>query len=334
MRPFVPIVRNPHVLTVIGNFWPRRYDDAGFPKQRRLIQTDPDTQVLVETQQPSGTALGHVVLLHGLEGSGESGYMKSMAWDSLQAGFIAHRFHMRTCGGTENLCKTLYHAGLTSDLRAFLTQLRGESDLPVFLVGFSLGANVALKLAGEEGDSGLIQGVCGISTPIDLAACTRRMQQPDNLIYERRFVKRMKLRMAATGRYTAAELAPYNSIWDIDDFVTAPSFGFDGAEHYYGTQSAQNFLAAIRVPGLLIQAKDDTFIPFSIYGHPDIAANPKLTLIATEYGGHLGFLSRRSPRFWLDGTVLDFIRASLPSYSQTYLPSYLPPQAAMGRNSQ
>ena len=204
MRPFEPIVRNPHVLTIAGNFWPRKYDYSLYPKHRNLIQTDPDTQVLVETQYPVGAPLGHIVMIHGLEGSGESGYIRSMAWRALNEGFIAHRFHMRTCGGTERLCKTLYHAGLTSDLRAFLTQLR--SQLPIFLVGYSLGGNVALKLAGEEGDSGLIQGVCAVSTPIDLAACTRRVGQPDNSIYEKRFLRKMKERMIGTGRYTQSQL--------------------------------------------------------------------------------------------------------------------------------
>ena len=322
MRPFEPIVRNPHLLTILGNFWPRRFDYRLFPKHRRLVRTDDDTHILVETQRTVGAPEGHIIFLHGLEGSGESGYIRSMAWYALNAGFIAHRFHMRTCGGTEHLSKTLYHAGLTSDLRSFLTQLRfgsaGDRDLPIFLVGFSLGGNVALKLAGEEGKTNLIQGVCAVSTPIDLAACTRRMQEPDNALYEKRFVKRMKERMIATGRYTAAELASCKSIWDIDDRVTGPSFGFDGAAHYYETQSAQNFLAAIRVPTLLIQAKDDTFIPFEIFGHPAIQANPNLTLVATDYGGHLGFVSRRAPRFWLDRTVLEFINRCLSDARPTY----------------
>jgi predicted alpha/beta-fold hydrolase len=313
MRPFEPLVRNPHALTILGNFWPRNHDYSRFPGKRRLIQTDPDTQVLVETQQPVVSPIGHIVLLHGLEGSGESGYNKSLAFDGLNAGFVMHRFHMRTCGGTEALCQTLYHAGLTSDLRAFLKQVRADSELPIFLVGFSLGGNVALKLAGEEGDSELIQGVCAVSTPIDLAACTRRMQKPDNFVYERRFVRNMKKRMIATGRYTSADLAECFSIWDIDDKITAPSFGFNGAEHYYGTQSAQNFLHAIRVPTLLLQAKDDTFVPFAIFQHPAIAANPMIELVVTEHGGHLGFLSRRQPRFWLNEPVLEFIHSHLPT---------------------
>ena len=140
MRPFEPLFRNPHVLTILGNFWPRNYDFPRYPLTARFIRTDPDTQVLVQTQFPVGEAKGEVVLLHGLEGGGDAGYIRSMAWHALEAGFIAHRFHMRTCGGTHNLCKTLYHAGLTSDLRAFLEHLRSENrGVPSSQLGFRSG---------------------------------------------------------------------------------------------------------------------------------------------------------------------------------------------------
>ena len=271
MRAFEPLFKNPHILTVLANFWPREYEFSRFPIEYRVIQTDPDTQVLVQTQRPSGAPLGHVVLLHGLEGSGEAGYIRSMAWDVLNTGFTAHRFHMRTCGGTAQMCKTLYHAGLTSDLRVFLESLASErAGLPVFLIGFSLGGNVALKLAGELGATELIQGVCSISTPIDLAAGVRRIGQLDNRLYERRFLKRMRKRLFATGRYSRRQLESARSLYEIDDKITAPSFGFGGADHYYATQSALRYLHQIRVPTLFIQAKDDTFIPFEMFRHPAI----------------------------------------------------------------
>jgi hypothetical protein len=264
--------------------------------------------VLVQTQLPIGKAIGRIVLLHGLEGGGDAGYIVSMAWAALHAGFIAHRFHMRTCGGTQEHCKTLYHGGLTSDLLAFLKSLEGGDGLPVFLVGFSLGGNVALKLAGELGETDLIHGVCAISTPIDLAAGVRRMGQLDNVIYERRFLKRMRKRLLATGRYSRKQLNAARSLYEIDDVITAPSFGFEGADHYYATQSSQSFLDRIRVPTLLIQAKDDTFVPFDMFGHPAIQANPFIELLVTEHGGHLGFLSQRGARFWLDETAIGYLR--------------------------
>src|SRR3984885_13288160 len=317
MRAFEPLLSNPHVLTILGNFWPRTYDLSRYPIEDRLVRTDEDTQILVQTQRPAIAPLWEVVLLHGLEGNGDSGYIHSMAWDLLNAGFIAHRFHMRTCGGTEDLCKTLYHAGLTSDLHAFLRELDGQQThgnaLPVFLIGFSLGGNVALKLAGELGETDLIDGVCAISTPIDLAAGVRRMGRLDNRIYERRFLSRMRARLLATGRYTLAELEGARTLYEIDDRITAPSFGFEGADHYYATQSSQNYLDRIRVPTLLIQAKDDVFIPFESYGHPAFGSNPYLRLIATERGGHLGFLSRHGARFWVDEVAIDFLKGVLAS---------------------
>lgn len=310
MRPFQPLVRNPHILTILGNFWPRKYDFSAYPLETRLIRTEEDTQVLVQTQRPAGPALAEIVMVHGLEGAGDAGYITSMAWDALQAGFIAHRFHMRTCGNTETVCKTLYHAGLTSDLRVFLQGLRREGHgLPVFLIGFSLGGNVSLKLAGELGETDLIQGVCAISTPIDLAMGVERIGRLDNRLYENRFLARMRKRLLATGRYSRDILRSAKSLYEIDDRVTAPSFGFENADHYYATQSSKNFLDRIRVPTLLIQAKDDTFIPFEMFTHPALSSNPYLRLIATEHGGHLGFLARRGPRFWIDEVALDFFRS-------------------------
>lgn len=244
-------------------------------------------------------------MVHGLEGSGSAGYIRSLSAAAVDAGFAAHRFHMRTCGGTEHLCETLYHGGLTSDLLAFVRQL----GAPAFLVGFSLGGNVVLKLAGELGDGarGLVNGVCGVSSPLDLAACARRIAEPDNRVYEARFVRKMRERLCATGRYTSRDFAGLRTVMDLDDRITAPSFGFGNAVNYYRTQSAIGYLDAIRVPALLIQAKDDTFIPFAIYESDAVRSNPRIELVATAHGGHLGFLGRRPHRLWTDHAIMYWI---------------------------
>jgi predicted alpha/beta-fold hydrolase len=315
MPIFEPLLHNPHLQTIAANFWKRPDASAEFPIERRLVPTEPGVQVLVESQRPAGEARGEIVMVHGLEGSGKAGYMRSLAVAALRAGFAAHRFHMRTCGGTGHLCNTLYHAGLTSDLLVFLRQL----GAPAFLVGFSLGGNVVLKLAGELGEaalgesgsdkSALLRGVCAISTPIDLAACARRIGERDNVIYERRFASRMAARLLATGRYSRRDLAGLSSVFQIDDRITAPSFGFGNALNYYKTQSAARYLDAIRVPVLLIQAKDDTFIPFGVFESQVIKSNPNIELVATEYGGHLGFIGRRPHRFWVDAEIMEWILA-------------------------
>ena len=305
---FKPLIRNPHLATLLANFWPREFDFSSFPVHESLIETEPGTQVLVHSQSPIEPSRGNLVLVHGLEGGASAGYMVSLAYCALRAGFAVHRFHMRTCGDTAHLCSTLYHAGLTSDLRVFLETLPG----PIFLTGFSLGGNVCLKLAGELGEQGWLRGVCAVSTPIDLAAATRRMQDLENRIYERRFLKRMRARIVATGRYQAEDVERYQSLYAIDDAVTAPSFGFGTADNYYATQSSKRFLGAIRVPALLIQAEDDTFMPFAMFSDPAIAANPHLRLLALPHGGHLGFLSRRGHRFWLDEAIVSWLNFLTP----------------------
>jgi predicted alpha/beta-fold hydrolase len=265
-------------------------------------------QVLVTTQH-AASPRGQMVMVHGLEGSGESGYMVSLSKKANAAGFTAHRFHMRTCGGTGHLCKTLYHAGLTSDLLSVLRTLRDEGNPPAFLIGFSLGGNVALKLAAELGDSAheWIAGVCTLSTPLDLEACANRIADPDNRVYQRRFVQRMRRRLLATGRYAESDFATLRTVREIDDHITAPSFGFGTAVNYYRTQSAIGYLDRIRVPVRLIQSKDDTFIPYRVYESEAVQRNSRIDLVATDHGGHLGFLARGRERFWADVAVMEWV---------------------------
>jgi len=229
--------------------------NAALAPMTSIAELQPGVQVLVQSQRPQGEARGEIVLVHGLEGSGESGYMVSLSQAGLDAGFAVHRFHMRTCGGTAHLCPTLYHGGLTSDLLAFLNQLQKGGGTQVYVAGFSLGGNVVLKLAGELGENArhLVAGFCAVSTPIDLAACAKQLGQIENRIYERRFLRRMCQRLIATGRYTEPDFRGIRSIFEIDDKITAPSFGFHGAEHYYATQSSNQFLDRIRVLPMLPQ---------------------------------------------------------------------------------
>ncbi len=311
MAPFQPLVRNPHLQTVAGHYWRLPRGERQYPEERRLFPTEPRVQVSVLTGRPAGEAAGEIVMVHGLEGSAESNYMQRLAAAAVAAGFAAHRFNMRTCGGTERLCDTLYHAGLTGDLLAVLRALRAEGRAPAFLAGFSLGGNVVLKLAGElgEGAPELIRGVAAISTPLDLEACARRIAEPSNRLYELRFVRRMSERLRATGRYSRSDFAGLRSVMAIDDRITAPSFGFGNAVNYYRTQSAFGYLHAIRVPVLLIQAKDDIFVPFEIFERPALRSNPRIELLATEHGGHLGFLGRAPERFWADAAIIEWIIA-------------------------
>lgn len=226
--------------------------------------------------------------------------------------------NLRTCGGTEGLCETMYHSGLTGDTQFVLERLKQRAADPRFLVGFSLGGNVALKLTGELGHTDLLAGVCAVSTPIDLAACVRAMDKPSNRLYARRFLDRLRGRVRrksqlAPSLYTPQGLEDVRTIWEFDDRFTAPLFGFGSAANYYATQSSMRYLDDIRIPTLAITAKDDPLVPFEIYTHPAFSSNPYITLAVTEHGGHLGFISRQRPRFWLDTFALNWIGSLLPS---------------------
>ncbi len=315
MEPFEPFFKNPHLSTIAGNFWSRPKVDERWPAKAVIYRTEPEVEVLVHSQRPDGPPRGEIILVHGLEGSSAAGYARSMAYAALEAGYATHRFNMRSCGGTENFAISNYHSGQTGDLLHVVRERRDKTDLPIYLVGFSLGGNVVLKLAGELGDeaSGLIAAVCAVSTPIDLKACSLALAKKENFIYERRFLSRLRERIRlrhrqAPERYSLEPLKDVHSIYDFDNLYTGPLFGFGNADNYYATQSSNRFIGNIRVPALLVQAKDDPLIPFSVYDHPAFRENSFLTLVAVEHGGHLGFISRRQPRFWLDGLVTGWLR--------------------------
>jgi predicted alpha/beta-fold hydrolase len=309
---FHPLFRNSHLATIAGNFWPRRIDEARFPSKRVVYRTDERNSVLVYEHQPATAPKGQLLLLHGLEGSSDAGYFASLTQDALTRGFGVHRANLRTCGGTEELCETMYHSGLTGDTVSILHELQRRRNGPVFVAGFSLGGNVALKMAGELGDSDLLAGVCAVSTPIDLAMSVRALDRLSNKLYARRFLKRLRERIrrksaSSPALYSTDGLDSVSTIWDFDDRFTAPLFGFGTAENYYETQSSKRFLERIRVPALIVAAMDDPLVPFEMYTHPAFSSNPALRLVTVKNGGHLGFLSRTKPRFWIDGLILDWM---------------------------
>lgn len=313
MSEFQPFFKNPHLSTIAGNFWRRNLQAERYPAQPTLFATEPGVQVMAMSHEPQSEPLGELFILHGLEGSHDSGYCQSLAQAALERGFRVHRLNMRGCGGTEGLSKTLYHAGLTIDLRMILEQRRAAGFGPFFVAGFSLGGNVALKLAGELGERGpeYLAGVASVSTPIDLHACCIELRKGKNRLYEERFVASLKARYRRRAAehpdiYSLDGLDAIRTVIGFDDQITARYFGFGSAERYYALQSSQQFLEQIRVPTLMIQSKDDPMIPFGVYERANPESNPHIRLRATAHGGHVGFIARHHPRFWVDQPIVEF----------------------------
>jgi hypothetical protein len=307
--PYRPLFRNGDLQTIAGRYWPPRWDDAGWPSASRLFRTAADVQVLAKINRVGGDRT--IVIVHGLTACSEARYVLTLARRALEQGFDVVRLNVRNCGGTEHLAPTLYHSGLTEDLRSVVEQLAPQ---PLAIVGFSMGGNQALKLAGEWGEDppGHVAGVCAISAPIRLAECSRRIGERRNRVYELRFLRQLgatlrRKQLLLPERFSQFDAAAADSIWDFDHSVTAKAFGFESAADYYARASAAGYLSKIRLPALLVQAEDDPFIPFETYDDPVFSENEHLTLLTEPRGGHVAFLSTGRRRFWAEEQALHFV---------------------------
>ena len=305
-------------MTIAAAFWRRSFPrlPAGIP---RLFDVEPGTQIRGDCHwQENPRNHPTLVLLHGLEGSSDSGYMLGTAEKAWTAGFNVVRLNQRNCGGTESLTPTLYHSGRSGDLRAVLCELIERDRLPeVFVAGFSMGGNIVLKMAGEWSDSAPaeLRGFAAVAPCFDLAACVNALCEPRNFIYEKHFVRRLKHRMRRKARlfpgiYSLDDMHRIRSVRDFDEFITAPHCGFAGADDYYARSSAMHVLAAIRRPTLLLTAQDDPFVPFSTFASDAIRENPNFQLVAPLHGGHCAFISqdRGERRFWAEARVVEFCK--------------------------
>ena len=309
-----PLVRSGHAQTVLGRYWPLPKEDLRFPARERLFRTEPDVQVLAhENRFETAESVPTLLILHGLAASSTAPYVRRSTQAALAAGYNVLRPNVRNCGGTEHLSPTLYHSGLTWDLRCIVDEL---VPAPLYILGFSMGGNIALKLAGEWGDEPPphVRGICGISVPIRLGLCARELGRLHNRVYEWRFMRMLrqtlrKKQELMPERFGAFSTEHIRSIYEFDEYVTASAFGFRNADDYYEKCSCASFLPRVRVPSLLIHSDDDPFIPPDTYADPVFEQNPHVKLLRTRYGGHVAFLSRRRPRFWAEEQALAFFAA-------------------------
>lgn len=305
-----PLLPSGHAQTIIGRYWPVADDHPRYPARERLFQIEPDVQVLAHENRTGDESAPTLIILHGLAASSTAPYVRRSSHDALDAGFNVVRPNVRNCGGTEHLSPTLYHSGLTIDLRRIVEEL---APAPVYVLGFSMGGNIALKLAGEWGDDPPphVRAICGISVPIRLDLCVRELGRLINRVYEIRFLRMLRRtfrtkQQLMPERYGKYSVNRIESIYEFDDSITAPEFGFRDADDYYERSSCVRYLPEVRVPSLLIQADDDPFIPPSAYEIPAFDDNPDVKLLRTRHGGHVAFLSRRGPLFWAEQQALAF----------------------------
>lgn len=315
---FIPSPRltNGHLMTLYAWAKPRRFPHLPAPADR-YFDVAADARVLAHCHwQPRPREAATLLCLHGLEGSSSAHYMCGLADKAFSAGFNVVLLNQRNCGGTENLSASLYHSGLTQDPRLVLEELRTRDGLPAIVVaGYSLGGNLALKLAGEYAGTAPreLLGVAAVSPIIEVGACVRALERRSNVLYEWNFVRNLKSRMrrkarAWPGRFPLDRLSDVDSVRSFDELFTAPHFGFKGADDYYHQASSMRVIHAVRVPALILAAKDDPFVPWEPFTDGKVTGNPCITLELTEHGGHCAFVSRNgvADKYWAEQRVIHF----------------------------
>ena len=309
-----PLFRGGHVQTLAGWAWPRGFR-ARQPDEERLFEVEPGVRLLARCRwREDRTAGPTLVLVHGLGGSAGAPYMLGAARLAHRAGANVVRLNQRNCGGTEHLTPTLYHSGMSGDLAAVVRELTGCDGLSnLIFAGFSMGGNLALKMAGEMGTAAppALAAVCAVSPALDLRATTENLERPSNRPYQRTFVRGLRRLVERKAElfpklYDTRGLGRLRTVRDFDELYTAPHGGFAGADDYYERASALGFVPRIRVPTLLIQAHDDPLVPFAPLRQAETSANPSVVAATPRSGGHVAFVSSEGQRrFWAEERLAD-----------------------------
>lgn len=293
---------------------------AELPGGERLLLPMPDGDRLAarldRSAHPSERPL--VVLVHGLTGTEASVNVVRTARHLVSEGWPVLRLNLRGSAVSRPTSKGRYHAGKTEDLAAALRQLPPALVRHgVALVGHSLGGNLVLKFMGEGPGDAPVLGAVAVSTPLDLAAASLRIQLRRNAVYHLYLLRGLKEEALAPGAAIAsaqrAAIATARTIWEFDDRFVAPCFGFQGAADYYQRNSAGRFLRSIDRPTLVVHAMDDPWIPAASYEAVDW---PGLAAVETAFapgGGHLGFHDRASRIGWHDRVTAAWLARTFPA---------------------
>lgn len=313
-------LRGGHVQTIASFLLPRRIHLP--TPEERLIEVEPAVKVRCWCYWQSDRA--HVltlIVVHGLEGSTESQYMLGVARNGMSAGMNVVLMNQRNCGGMDHCAPTLYNSNRSADVAAVAQHVIEHERVSRFaLVGFSMGGNLVLKLAGEWGAEGPPQfrAVAAVSAAVDLAASADALHEFSNRLYEyyflihlfRRFRRKVKL---FPQDFDISRLHGINSLRAFDDRITAYYCGFNGADDYYSRAAAANVIDRIAVPALIIHAANDPFIRVRAETRKRIQANPNITFIQTDDGGHCAFIdepngNRADDGRWAERQVVEFLK--------------------------
>ncbi len=310
-----PLVRGGHLQTIAGAYLPHGLKFGSLVHHVAL--PDGDAIALHEDGNGDDPATPIVILLHGLGGSHQSGYVLRASAKLRLRGVRVLRMDLRGCGAGITLARHPLNAGRSEDAAAVLAFVHEKfPDSAIHLVGFSMGANIALKLAGELGSAAPphLASVMAVCPPIDLAECTRNIQRGMNQLYDRRFVRTLinhiRQRDILIPSAHSRPLIPRPSrLMDFDSLFTAPLSGYADVYDYYTRASSGPVLAQIAVPTLIVTAASDPIVPVACF--EEASFSPSTQVVIAACGGHLGFVAAGNgdpDSRWLDWRIVDWIK--------------------------
>lgn len=314
--PF-PLLRGPHHQAIANSFFNFFFEPAS---DQALVRLPDGDQLSLEITTPRGwkpTDLT-VVLVHGLCGSHKSANLVRMARRLEPLGIRAVRFNMRGCGSGRGLARHIYHSGRSEDVFEAIKALKKKHpESPIVLIGFSLGGNLVLKMAGEleRLAKPFIQRVIAVSPPVDLYSSILMLGDPANGIYERYFYRMLRADVHYLHKkfkdLPPVQLPRNLKLYEFDQLYTAPTCGFLSANDYYHRCSSAQFVPSIQVPCTILFAEDDPIV--SCHSLDGIDVPPHIEIYKTKKGGHMGYMG--DPRdarglHWLDSVLIDWISNS------------------------
>lgn len=286
-------------------------------KRERIWTPDDD---FLDLDWSSVGASKVAIVSHGLEGNSGRWYVLGVVRALNRRGWDALAWNMRGCSGEPNKTVRSYHSGITEDLEAVVEHVNHRRKYrAIGLVGFSLGGNLTLKYLGERGPetNKAVIGAVTCSVPCDLSSGAEQMAKPSNKIYMKRFTRMLHEKIKAKMSLMPERISDegYNLIKtfkEFDDRYTAPLNGFRDAEDYYNRASSKQFIQGITIPTLLVNAKNDPFLPEPCYPIRESEANPNFFLEMPKSGGHVGFIAfNKQKEYWFESRLVSFLQSQI-----------------------
>lgn len=312
----IPFFSGQHGQTILASLV--RFD-PWLRSECHVFSLPDEDQLAMEVSTPPGWQETDptVLMVHGLCGSHKSSNVVRIAKKIYDGGSRAIRLNLRGCGSGKGLARKLYHCGCSEDVLHAIEEVKRLSpNSPLYLIGFSLGANLVLKLLGELGDKAkdLIEYAIAISPPADLRRTVQMIQQESNQIYERYFIRLLlndiDYRKKRFPDLPQVNLHPWLTVFEFDEYYIAPTMGFASAFEYYDKCSGKHFVPNIKIPLDILFARDDPIIDADCIDDVEIPENVKIH--KTCAGGHLGFIGHPKEGFrWMDRLVMDWLSSHM-----------------------